>query len=103
MTIAPSSMSNFRADLTYYQEGWGGSHEFKTGFWGGAALSRDVFSRASTTASRSSECGSSIRTTRPPARAVPPPLPVAARNLTTAARDRDIAIYVQDTWKPRPR
>ena len=30
-------MMIFRGDLTYFKEGWGGSHEFKTGFWARAA------------------------------------------------------------------
>ncbi|MCA1585099.1 MAG: hypothetical protein LC791_10135, partial [Acidobacteria bacterium] len=46
LTIAPSSMMVFRGDLTYYQQGWGGSHELKTGIWAAPRLERDVFSQA---------------------------------------------------------
>jgi hypothetical protein len=104
LTIAPSSMAIVRGDLTYFHDGAGGSHELKTGFWAAPSLSRDVFSIALNdgfTLERVRQ-----RDVNDPAAGVIPfqrrftsPLEVQ----TTAARDRDIAFYLQDTWRPTPR
>ena len=104
ISIAPSSMVNFRGDLTYYQEGWGGSHEFKTGIWGAPRLERDVTSRALNdgfTLERvvQRNPGNPAAGLVPYHRRFQSPLEV----LETAARDRDIGVYVQDTWKPGER
>ena len=45
LSIQPSWMWVFRGDLTYFREGWAGSHELKTGFWAAPVLARDVTSR----------------------------------------------------------
>ncbi|OFW46219.1 MAG: hypothetical protein A3J29_05325 [Acidobacteria bacterium RIFCSPLOWO2_12_FULL_67_14b] len=104
LTIAPSSMVNFRGDLTFYQEGFGGSHEVKTGIWGAPSLSRDVLSRTVNegfTLERvvQRDPNNPAAGVRPFFRRFQSPSEV----LTTKARDRDIAFYVQDTWKPHPR
>lgn len=104
LTIAPSSMTNFRADLTYYLAGFGGSHEFKTGIWGAPWLSRDVLSRNVNdgfTLERvvQRDPNNPAAGVRPFFRRFQSPNEI----LTTAARDRDIAVYVQDMWKPHPR
>jgi carboxypeptidase family protein len=103
-SIQPSEMLVFRADLTYYQEGWGGSHEFKTGLWAAPRLDRDVLSRAVNdgfTLERvrqrdPNNAGAGLVAYQ---RRFVSPLELE----TTAARDRDIAVYVQDTWKPTAR
>ncbi|MGH7484351.1 MAG: carboxypeptidase regulatory-like domain-containing protein, partial [bacterium] len=41
VTVSPAEMLIFRGDLTYFKQGWGGSHEFKTGFWAAPWLNRD--------------------------------------------------------------
>lgn len=104
LSIAPSSMLVFRGDLTYYQEGWGGSHEFKTGIWAAPRLERDVFSRAVNDGFTFER----VRQRDPnnPAAGLVPFMrrfvtPIEIQ--TTAARDRDIAVYVQDAWKPHSR
>ena len=103
-SLAPSSMLILRGDLTYFKEGWGGSHELKTGIWAAPSLSRDVTSRAPTTASSSRRCGRSIQPT--PQRGTVAfhrrfEQPIEFQE--TAARDRDIGIYIQDGWKPNAR
>ncbi len=103
-SIQPSSMVVLRGDLTYYQESWGGSHEFKTGVWAAPSLERDVFSRALNegfTLERvvQRDPGNPAAGVRPYQRRFQSPLEVH----TTAARDRDIGVYVQDMWKPHPR
>jgi hypothetical protein len=104
LAIQPSSMFMFRGDLTYYQEAWGGSHEFKTGIWAAPALHREVFDRALNdgfTLERvvQRDPNNIAAGVRPFFRRYQSPLEVQ----TTAARDRDIAFYVQDNWKPHPR
>ncbi|MDO8677445.1 MAG: hypothetical protein Q7R30_02620 [Acidobacteriota bacterium] len=101
ISIAPSSMVNFRGDLTYFLQGWGGSHELKTGIWGAPSLERDVLSRALNDGFTLEQVVQ--RDPNNPAAGLVPyhrrytsPLEV----LTTAARDRDIGVYAQDTWRP---
>ena len=104
ISIAPSAMVIVRGDLTYYQEGWAGAHEFKTGLWAAPSLRRDVFSEALNNGF-TLERLVQIDPNNPDAglrvyqRRFQTPLNVQ----TTAARDRDIAFYVQDNWKPHPR
>lgn len=104
LTIAPSSMLIFRGDLTYYQDAWAGSHEFKTGIWAAPRLRRDVLSLAQNdgfTLERvvQRDPNDPSAGVRPFFRRFQSPLDLQ----TTDARDRDIAVYVQDTWRPHPR
>jgi hypothetical protein len=102
--IAPSWMWVFRGDLTYFREGWGGSHEFKTGVWAAPVLARDVLSRALNDGFIL-ERQRQIDPNNPAAGLVPfyrqfvSPIEIQS----TSARDRDYAVYVQDTWKPTAR
>ncbi len=103
-SIAPSSMVIFRGDLTYYHNGLGGQHEFKTGIWAAPSLSRDVFSLAlndgfTLERQRQIDPNNPAAGTVPYHRRFTSPLEVQ----TTAARDRDVAIYLQDNWKPHAR
>ena len=104
LTIAPSNMSMVRGDLTYYKTGWIGSHELKTGLWVAPTLSRDVLSRATNDGFNlervvQRDPNNPAAGTRPFMRRTVSPVEI----LTTAARDRDYAVYVQDTWKPLER
>jgi hypothetical protein len=103
-SIQPSSMLVVRGDLTYYLDGWIGSHELKTGIWAGPRLRRDQTELASNDGFIWEE----VRQRDPdnPAAGLVPfhrryETPVEID--TIAARDRDIGIYVQDSWKPTPR
>jgi hypothetical protein len=104
-SLSPSSMLVFRGDLTYYQPGgWLGAHEFKTGIWAGARLAREVTNRLVNDGFileevRQIDPNNMAGGTVPFHRRYESPLVVQ----TTAARDRDIGIYVQDSWKPHPR
>lgn len=104
VSLQPSSMLVFRGDLTYYREGWAGSHEFKTGIWAAPQLHRDITTRLVNDGFIQEE----VRQRDPnnPAAGVVPfhrryETPIEVH--TVAARDRDIGIYVQDSWKPHPR
>ena len=104
ISIQPSAMSMFRADLTYYREGWGGNHELKTGLWAAPTLHREVLSRAlndgfTLERVRQRDPNNAAAGTVAFQRRFQSPLEVE----TTRARDRDIAVYVQDNWKPSQR
>jgi hypothetical protein len=104
LSIQPSWMWVFRGDVTYFREGWAGSHEFKSGVWAAPVLARDVISRTV----NDGFILERVRQRDPnnPAaglvsfyRRYETPSDVKS----TAARDRDYAVYVQDSWKPHPR
>lgn len=103
-SISPSSMLIVRGDLTYYKEGWIGSHELKTGFWSAPRLWRAVTSELVNDGFVLEE----VRQRDPdnPAAGTIPfhrryQSPIALK--TTDAGDRDHAVYVQDGWKPNAR
>jgi hypothetical protein len=102
--LQPSSMVIVRGDLTYYHQGFGGSHELKTGIWAAPSLSRDVTSRVVADGFRLEE----VRQIDPNNTAAGT-VPFHRRYETpvefheTAARDRDVGIYIQDGWKPNAR
>lgn len=104
LNIQPSNMMVLRADLTYYKDGWGGSHELKTGIWAAPRLEREVVGIA-VNEGFILERVRQIDPANPAAGVVPfmrryvSPIELT----TTSARDRDIAIYIQDTWRPNPR
>src|SRR5262245_33848683 len=103
-SIQPSWMWVFRGDLTYYRQGWAGSHEFKTGIWAAPVLARDVLSRTVNNGFilervRQRDPNNAAAGTVPFYRRYESP----SDTLTTAARDRDYAFYVQDSWKPHAR
>lgn len=105
----PSSMLILRGDLTYYQDGWLGSHELKTGIWAAPRLRRQVVSRlANPLSSGEGHPLEEVRQIDPnnPAAGVVPfhrryESPVEL--LTTDAQDRDVGVYIQDGWKPNAR
>ena len=104
ISIQPSWMWVFRGDLTYWREGWAGSHEFKTGFWAAPVLARDVLSRDVNDGFilervRQRDPANPAAGLVPFYRRIESPVEL----LTTAARDRDYAVYVQDSWRPHPR
>jgi hypothetical protein len=104
LNIQPSWMWVFRGDLTYFRQGWAGSHEFKTGFWAAPVLARDVTSRTV----NDGFVLERVRQRDPnnPAAGVVPfyrRYDTPSEVTSTAARDRDYAVYVQDSWKPHGR
>jgi len=104
ISLSPASMVVLRGDLTYFKEGWGGSHEFKTGVWAAPRLARDV----TTIYSNDGFVLDEFRQVDPnnPAAGLVSfhrqfRSPAVAQTIST--RDRDVAFYVQDSWKPTPR
>lgn len=100
----PSSLITIRGDLTWYKDGLLGSHEFQTGFFGAPNSTYDTethflndgFIR---------EDRRQINPDNPAAGTVPfhrryaSPLDLTTRE----ARDRNLAVYGQDTWRPNTR
>jgi carboxypeptidase family protein/TonB-dependent receptor-like protein len=100
----PSSQITLRADLTYFRDGLAGSHEFMTGFFGAPRSTYDT-----TTLYLN---GGFIMEERRQVDENDPSkgtIPFHRRNVsplelkTRQARDRNLAFYVQDNWRPTPR
>jgi carboxypeptidase family protein len=104
ISLSPASMVVVRGDLTYFREGWGGSHEFKVGFWGAPRLARDQTTIYSNDGFYLDEYRQ-VDPNNPAAGLVPfhQQYRSPAEALTLSARDRDVAFYVQDAWRPGAR
>ena len=108
-TTAPASMTLFRYDLTHYVEGWGGSHEFQTGVFLAPSNKYDSITQYANQAGGGwSEYHFRMLSGNendPSQGAVPfyRWRRDEAEVQTIAARDRDIGLFFQDSWKPNPR
>jgi hypothetical protein len=102
--IRPSTLWTLRADLTYYKSDLFGSHEFQTGFFGEPWSTYDTFLHY-VNGGFVSEDRAQIDPNDPSKgtfafhRQFRDPVDVTSR----LARDRDVAIYGQDTWRPNER
>jgi len=100
----PASTALVRADFTLYKEGWGGSHEFQTGFFGAPRSTYDQV-RNYINDGFVLEEQRQIDPNNPDAGLVAFHrqyfTPVTA--VTREARERDYGIFFQDSWKPHPR
>jgi hypothetical protein len=104
VTQSPASMVVLRGDLTYFKEGWGGSHEFKTGVWAAPRLARDQTTNYVNNGFALEELRQ-INPNDPNAGLVPfhEQFQSSPTAQTLSERDRDVALYIQDSWKPGPR
>ena len=100
----PSSLITIRGDLTWYKDGLLGSHEFQTGFFGAPNSTYDTethflndgFIREDR---RQIDSDNPAAGTVPFHRRYASPLDLTTRE----ARDRNLAVYAQDTWRPNTR
>jgi hypothetical protein len=104
ISYLPSSQITLRADLTYFKDGLAGSHEFQTGFFGAPRSTYDTTTRYLNDGfiiedRRQVDPNDPSKGTVPFHRRYATPLELTTR----LARDRNLATYVQDTWKPMPR
>jgi hypothetical protein len=104
ISISPSSMLVLRGDLTYFKEGWGGSHEIKTGVWAAPRLVRDTTTEYVNDGFVLQEMRENVPGN--PAAGITPfhyryRDPVLSPAISE--HDRDIALYVQDSWRPHRR
>ncbi len=103
-TFVPASLWLFRGDLTYFKEGWGGSHEFAAGFFlepqniydQRTEYTNNGFFREFRTVV---DPANPAAGTRPYRRDYADPISLQTRQ----ARDQNYAFYVQDSWKPNER
>ncbi len=100
----PSSQITLRGDLTYFKEGLAGSHEFMTGFFGAPRSTYDTTTFYLNGGfimeeQRQVSPTDASRGTIPFHRRSVSPLELTTR----LARDRNLAVYAQDNWKPTPR
>ncbi len=102
--LAPASLITLRGDLTYFKQGWGGSHELQTGFFIEPRNTYDVTSRYVNDGFYLEQ-----RTWKDPKNPSAGTIPFMRQFVdpvelqTRKARDSDYAFYVQDNWKPTPR
>ena len=104
IAISPTSMLTFRGDLTYFTEGFGGSHELKTGIFAAPRLHRDTNTQYvnggySLQEMRQIDPNNAAAGTTVFHQVYDSPSDV----LTYSERDRDIGLYIQDSWKPSAR
>jgi hypothetical protein len=104
LNLQPSSQIIVRGDLTYFKEGWGGTHEFQTGFFAAPRNRYDQQTQYFNDGFVLEE-----RYMRDPNNPAAGLIPFHRRfqspvNLATReAHDRDIGVYLQDTWRPTSR
>jgi hypothetical protein len=105
LALEKSSYSMIRGDVTWYKEGWGGSHEWQTGFLLMPSNQYEGVSIALNDGFISEE-----RRLSDPNNLNSPLIPFARTFRTSAlehveqsGRDHDYGIYMQDTWRPIPR
>ena len=100
----PASQIIIRGDLTWFKDGWQGNHQFQTGIF---AAPRNTYDQTTNYVNDgfvleeqrlrvSGDVGSG---TIPFHRRYQYPIELTTRS----ARDRDIGIYIQDTWRPHTR
>jgi hypothetical protein len=103
-TLAPASLWLIRGDLTYFKQGWLGSHEFQTGVFLEPRNTYDQIRQYSNDGFFQ-EHRTPVNPANPAAGTVPfrryyaDPIDITTR----IARDSNYASYVQDTWKPTAR
>ena len=100
----PASQIIIRGDLTWFKDGWAGSHQFQTGIF---AAPRNTYDQVTNYVNdgfvleeqRLRVPGDVGSGTVPFHRRYQSPVELTTR----AARDRDIGIYIQDSWRPNGR
>jgi hypothetical protein len=103
-SLSPSSLWTIRGDLTYFKDGFAGSHEFQTGFFGAPLSKYDTeniyINNGFILEERSMvDPNDAAKGTVPFHRQYVDTIDITTRQ----ARDRDYAFYLQDNWKPTGR
>ncbi len=93
-----------RGDLTYYKQGWGGGHEFRTGIWAAPSMVRETTTEYVNGGFMLQE-DRFVDPANPAAGTTPFRLQYRSPAVVPTIRehDRDIALYVQDSWTPTSR
>ncbi len=101
LSTQPASQILVRGDITYFKDGWGGSHEFQTGFYFEPRNTYDIYAHYANNgfyyeARTPIDPNNPALGTIPFQRTYADPINLQTRK----ARDRDLGVYVQDSWKP---
>jgi hypothetical protein len=104
LSLQPASQVIVRGDLTWFKDGWKGTHEFQTGFFAAPRNRYDQETQYFNEGFVLEELR--MRDRNNPAAGLVPfhrryRSPVNLR--TREAHDRDLGVYVQDTWRPTRR
>ncbi|MEZ5290803.1 MAG: TonB-dependent receptor [Vicinamibacterales bacterium] len=104
IALSDAHMWLVRGDLTYYKQGWGGGHEFKTGFWAAPSMVRDTVTQY-VNGGFSLQEDRFIDVNNPAAGTTPfhQRYRTPSEAPTISEHDRDIALYAQDSWTPTER
>jgi hypothetical protein len=103
-SLSPASLWLIRGDLTYFKQGWAGSHEFQTGVFIEPRNTYDQVREYSNDGFYQ-EYRTPVDAANPAAGTVPfrryyaDPITITTR----MARDSNYATYIQDSWKPNAR
>ena len=103
-TLAPASLWLIRGDVTYFKQGWLGSHEFQTGLFLEPRNTYDQIRQYSNGGFYQEQ-----HTPRDPANPAAGTIPFRryyadpVEITTRRARDSNYATYFQDTWRPNAR
>jgi hypothetical protein len=105
MLLDDASVQMYRGDLTWYKDGWRGSHEFQTGF---LLLPHNRFSQTTVYLNDGFilESQRFVDPNDPSQGTVPFHRQYVTSGLelqTASGDDRDLGFYVQDTWRPTSR
>lgn len=103
LDIRKGEVAVLRGDLTFLQQSGVGSHEFRTGFYAAPRLRYDVFTQAVNGGFVLEEVRQAD-SNNPAAGLVPfhRRYVDVPNEHVVKARDRDVGVYVQDSWKPGP-
>ena len=104
ISLSDARMTVIRGDLTYYQTGWGGGHEFRAGIWAAPSMVRETTTEYINDGFVLQE-DRFIDPNNPAAGTTPFHLRYRTPTVVPTIReyDRDIAFYVQDSWTPTER
>ncbi|MDH4064568.1 MAG: TonB-dependent receptor, partial [Acidobacteriota bacterium] len=104
ISLSDAHMTVIRADLTYYQTGWAGGHEFKGGIWAAPEMVRETTTQYPNNGFVLQE-DRYTNGTDPSGGYTPFHLRYRSPELvpTIAERDKVFAFYLQDAWTPSPR
>ena len=102
--ISPASVTLLRGDITWYKEGWKGAHEFQTGFFIQPNNTYNTTTRY-TNDGFYQEFRVPVNINQPSLGTIPFRRDYATPTQITTreAADRNVALYVQDSWKPSNR
>jgi hypothetical protein len=104
ISLSDSHIWLVRGDLTYFKQGWFGGHEFRAGFWAAPSMVRET-TQIQVNDGFILQEERFIDPSNPALGTTPFHLRYRSpvQTPTISEHDRDIALYVQDSWTPNSR